>query len=639
MLSNTNGAKQTTKFPDSVPCLPTSAKLAPDDDRWLHEIKYDGYRMLCYVDRAEVRFISRNGKDWSDKLLSLADEISMLGLESAVLDGEVAMMAADGTTNFQSLQNHIGSGRDSQVRYYLFDLLYLNGNDVRAARLLDRKQLLQSLVTRENEQRLVISDHIVGNGPTVFQQACKLGMEGIVSKRIDSRYVPGRTTNWLKTKCLQSDDFVVAGYTLPSKSRIGLGALVLGRYDGHGNLNYVGRVGTGFTEKTLVELLALFEGMRTKTCPLSRMDHREKDTCWVIPNLIVEVEFGGWTNDGLIRFGVYRGIRDDLAPDDLDVQDSSTAAGVVASTPTLSVESAISIDLDGLDQQKLTSPDRIVYPALGITKLAVATYYARVANRMLPFIAGRPLSLLRCPKGIGERCFFQKRAPTGLHDSVERIEVSTSEGMNQCLVVRDISGLLALVQFGVLEFHVWSAKHDRIDRPDVLVIDLDPDETVQWSQVADAGLEIRDRLRTIGLKSYVKTTGGKGVHVLVPLRRRNDWEDCKRFATSLAVAMVSDSPTRYTNVSSIHARKEKIFIDCGRTSRGASFVAPYSTRARDNAAISVPITWDELRTIPNACSITIVNAIRRFDVTEDPWSGIGEVKQSITKNMLRALTR
>ena len=636
-LSKVAGVRRTQAIPDPQPSLPTASRAAPPHDDWIHEIKHDGYRMLCYVDGPVVRFVSRNGKDWSDKLPTLSLEVKRLGLTNALLDGEVVMMADDGTTNFQLLQNHIGAGQDAQVRYYLFDLLYLNGYDVRRAKLLDRKQLLRQAAARSAvAQRVLISDHIVGTGPLVLQQACKLGVEGIVSKRIDSRYAAGRTTDWVKTKCLLSDEFVVAGYTLPANNGRGIGALVLARFDEEGSLRYVGRVGTGFSERSLVELREQLDAIQTDCCPIAGADQREKESRWVNPQIVVEIEFAGWTNDRLIRFGVYRGTRDDIATCDVAMRAASGLPDSPASLPPRSA-TTIETDFDGLEDLKLTNPKRIVYPELGVTKLAVATYYGRVANRMLPFISNRPLSLFRCPKGIGQRCFFQKRAPNGLHGSVQRIEVSTRDGLHECLAIHDISGLLALVQFGVLEFHVWPARKDRLDRPDLLVIDLDPDESLRWPLIVHAGCEVRDRLREIGLESFVKTTGGKGIHVVVPLHRRSGWEDCKRLAELIAGAMIADSPARYTNVSSKRARKGKIYLDCGRMSRGASFVAPYSTRARENASISVPITWDELRTIPNARSITLANVHRRLDFTEDPWSDFDKLSQSVTKKMLKAL--
>lgn len=633
-VKSVHGAKRTKKLPEPEPSLPTSTRSAPEGDGWLHEIKYDGYRMLCYIDGTSIRFVSRNGRDWTDKLISLVSEIKQLSLKSAVLDGEVAMMSEDGTTNFQTLQNHIGAGRDAHIRYYLFDLLYLSGYDVRGATLLDRKTLLHSAVANHaNCNRLIVSDHIIDNGPLVFQQACKLGTEGIVSKKINSRYIPGRTTNWLKVKCLQSEEFVVGGYTLPAKSRKGIGALALGSFDEDGGYRYVGRVGTGFTEQSLSRLRGQLEEIATDECPFSdEIALREKDARWVIPDIVVEVEFAGWTNDGLIRFGVYRGTRDDLTPRDINMHSTSDVA---TRKRAPSVATTVDIDLEGLDQLKLTNPQRIVYPELGVTKLAVATYYAQVANIMLPYVGDRPLSLLRCPKGVGETCFFQKRAPKGLHESVERIDVMTNDGPKETLVVNDVSGLLALVQFGVLEFHVWPVRKDRLDRPDLLVFDLDPDISLKWQKVVAGGIEIRDRLSDLGLQSFVKTTGGKGIHIVVPLRRRNAREEPKKFAELIASRMVADSPGRYTTNSSIKSRPGKIYIDFMRNSRGATFVAPYSTRARANASISVPITWNELETIPNACSITLINAARRLDFTEDPWKDMPDVSQSITRSMLR----
>ena len=634
-------AKRTSIPKTPKPALPTATRFPPDDSRWIHEIKFDGYRMMCRIQKGVAQFISRNGNDWTSKLKTLAREIEQLKVRNAIFDGEVVMMSVDGTTSFQDLQNRIGRGDDRELRYFLFDLIYWNGHDIKGLQLEERKLLLSNLVSKKNDDSpLFFSDHIEGSGPVVFQQACKLGAEGIVSKRRDSKYFSGRTQNWLKTKCLASDEFVIGGFTDPASSRTGFGALLIGFYTDDGSLTYAGRVGTGFTDQTLEDLEEKLLAIESNHCPFDAGPEIEKKKVhWVEPTYIAEIEFGGWTNDGVVRFPVYRGLRDDISSEEISVPSVDVAnlsrpqAARTADDQTPTVEQLL--ETPGLEKLKLTNADRAVYEKAGITKLGVATYYAQVAKWMLPHVVDRPLSLLRCPKGCGERCFFQKRAPLGLSDAVERIEVPTSDGTASSLVIHDIVGLLALVQFGVLEFHPWGAKADDATKPDRLVFDLDPDVNVAWRTVVDAAFEIQSRLSELGLTSFVKTSGGKGLHIFVPLRRRNSWETIHTFSQNIVNQMTAAAPTRFTNTSSKRARTGKIYIDFQRNVRGATSVAAYSTRANDTAAISVPITWQELNALPSADFFNLNNIYRRFNMQDtDPWFDMKNVSQSITKPML-----
>jgi bifunctional non-homologous end joining protein LigD len=472
----------------------------------------------------------------------------------------------------------------------------------------------------------------------VLRQACKLGAEGIVSKRVDRRYAQGRTENWLKCKCLRSREFIVGGFTDPTASRRGFGAILVGCFDERNQLRYAGRVGTGFTDQTLLDLRRRFDGLGSSHSPFVDFgrDEAERDVHWLRPELVVDVEFGGWTDDGLVRFGSYRGLRDDLAADEIEKAPLATTVdqpqhrrGPIARQLTLPAE---------LSQLRLTHADRMVYPELGVTKLGVATYYAQVASWMLPHIAGRPMSLLRCPKGCQEPCFFQKRAPTGLHESVERVQLPSSEGDKIYLVIHDLLGLLSLVQFSVLEFHIWGARHDLPLRPDRIVFDLDPDEAVAWPQVTGAARRLREVLESLGLTSFVKTTGGKGLHVVVPLRRRHEWSEVKQFSAQVAATLVAQSPGRFTSNPSKAARRGKIYIDFLRNTRGATAIAPYSTRARPTAPVSLPISWDELDVLPGADAYNLHNVVRRLEnLTEDPWAGICQIQQSLNKTALKKL--
>ena len=635
------------------PCLPTASRNAPTGDKWVHEIKYDGYRMICHLDKGKVRFQSRNGKDWTNRLPSLARMMSGLPVDNAILDGEVVMMDENGVTSFQALQNRIGAGNDAELRYYVFDLLYANGHSLTALPMLERKEILESLISASpTSARLNISEHLDGDGPTIFRQACKLGVEGIVSKRIDRRYAEGRFEFWLKTKCLQSREFMVGGFTPPTASRKGLGAILLGVPVEDDRLHFVGKVGTGFTHATLVELRGQLDELRIPKSPFVNLNRKtaDKGTMWVTPKLVAEIEFGGWTGDGVIRFGAFRGLRDDLNAEEIDatlprmdvsnesslppsdaVMPDPSTHGVLAAAADVRVDPLLELP-EELASVRLTSPDRVVYPDMGITKLGVATYYAQIGKYMLPHMVGRPVSLLRCPGGVADTCFFQKRAPKGLHESVERIELPTSEGMKLFLVVHDIVGLLSLVQFGVLEFHVSGSRADKFEKPDRLVFDLDPDEKLPFTEVAQAAREIRDWLAKAGLESFLKTTGGKGLHIVVPIRRRHPWEDMKKFTANVAAMFEGQAPRRFTTNSSKSARRNRILIDVMRNTRGATTVAAFSTRAKARATVSVPITWSELDIIARSDGMSLQAVIGRIaHQEEDPWESIDDIDQGITK--------
>jgi bifunctional non-homologous end joining protein LigD len=551
------------------------------------------------------------------------------------------MLAEDGTTSFQALQNRIGAGRDGALRYYAFDLLYLNGYDVRSLTLLQRKRILRDFMQGHAGDRLVYGEHLVGDGPTIFRQACQLGVEGIVSKRINKRYVQGRVDFWLKTKCLHSREFLIGGFTPPTASRKGLGAILLGAPDEDGGLQFVGKVGTGFTMATLVSLREQLESRRIQESPFANLDRRaaDKGTVWVDPELVAEIEYGGWTDDGVLRFGSFKGLRDDVTPAEIEftMPDSSPSTDVAEThdeSREITVDPALVELPPELATLKLTHPDRVVYPEKGITKLGLATYYAQVSHRMLPHIAGRPLSLLRCPGGVNEECFFQKRPPLGLHDAVERIELEGRKGAGTYLVVHDVVGLLALVQFGVLEFHVAGARAERYERPDRIVFDLDPDESLPWPYTTRAAFDLRDWLAAAGLVSFVKTTGGKGLHLMVPIRRRHGWDEVRKFSRKLATLFESQNPRYYTTNPSKAARRGKILIDVMRNVRGATTVAAFSTRAKPQAPVSVPISWDELADIGGSDSMSLQAVMRRLAPhLEDPWNEMSRIDQGLSKRV------
>ena len=619
------------KMPDLIaPCLPTAVETAPVGDQWIHEIKFDGYRMVCYKRDKKVKFMSRNGLDWSDKFAHLVPAIRRLPASELIVDGEVVFLNASGLSDFQQLQNTISSNQSAAIQYFAFDLMYLDGYDYRDVALSDRKEALEQLFADLPQKTpLALSEHLRGDGPLVFQQICQLGAEGIVSKLADRRYVSGRTELWLKVKCVESMEFVIGGYTDSSVRPRSIGALHIGYFDADGELHYAGKVGTGFTESSLAELYRLLSPSRQNECPFVGYTGDAatlRKSHWVTPQLTAEVEFGNWTHDGRVRFARFKGLRDDLPAEQIEFEDVTTRP---ESEPVPEFELP-----DSISELTLSHPDRILFPASGTTKLGLATYYAQVARWMLPHVIHRPLSLLRCPRGSQEKCFFQKRPPAGLPDLVQRISLDEGGTGPDSMMITDLAGLLALVQYGVLEFHVWTALADRLDRPDQVIFDLDPDTDVVWPRVIEAGVMLRDYLAGLGLVSFPKVTGGKGLHVVVPIRRRSAWDVVKQFSKHTAAWLQQQSPGRFTISSSKKARRGKIYIDYLRNTRGATVIAPFSTRARSVPSVSVPLDWDELATTSSADVFTVDNLIRRLHhQSVESWSGAEAVTQTITREM------
>lgn len=617
-------------------CLPTATRKAPTGDDWIHEIKYDGYRMMCFVTTESVRFLSRNGNDWTDKLPHLEKSIEQLTIGNAILDGEIVVLSEDGRTNFQLLQTTISTTENYRLKYYLFDILYLHKHDLRSCSLLDRKKILRACIP-ENHNSILYSEHLEGDGPLIFQQACRLGTEGIVSKRASRRYVEGRTEEWVKTKCLKSAEFVVGGYTDSKAQRRGIGSLVVGRMNGS-ELVYQGRVGTGFNAamlKSLYERLSETERKVSPFCNLTRHDVG-RDYHWVEPQLVIEIEYGGWTNDGKLRFPAFRGIRDEIDPLDV-VNDSSEMETIPSSSESEPSNSSQNLIPDSLPDVKFTNPDRLMYPDDGVSKIGLAAYIAQVSNRMLPLVVNRPLALVRCPKGYGQQCFFQKKPTKGMPRCIQEIEVDMAgANVQPAVVIQDLEGLLSLIQFSTLEIHVWNCRVDRPDRPDVIIFDLDPDSSLPFHRVVDAAMQIQEQLESVGLESFVKTSGGKGLHILAPIRRRATWEQVSEFSEAISSKMAGSSPRSYTTSPSKAQRKGKIYIDTLRNRFGATSIATYSSRARTGAPVSMPVSWDELPTLTSAAMFTTQNAAARLvGINRDPWANYTSVEQSLTKAMIR----
>jgi len=613
------------ELPDRVePQLASLSRVAPEGGEWLHEIKYDGYRFACRIDGDDVRFLTRNGHDWTDRLASLVEAAVELPVERAMLDGEIVFLEPTGTTNFQALQNSIRSGRTGSLVYYVFDLLHLDGIDLRRVPLESRKSVLSELVAPDRG-RIRYSDHLVGHGPEFLRQAAKLSLEGIIAKRRDRPYRSTRSADWLKIKCVERQEFVVGGYTLPAGMRSGIGAL---------GLEYVGRVGTGFTEASLEDLRHRLDAIALESSPFADDERalRKIGARFARPELVANVEFTGWTESGHLRHPTFRGLREDVDPAVVVREDAAEArASETDATPDVPDRA-----LDALRGFYMTHPDRLFWPELGITKLTLASTFAQIVDWVLPHLTDRPLSLLRHPEGWHAEGFFQKHRSEGMPEGV-RWTVLEDEG-EEVLFIEDVVGLMGLVQMGVLEIHPWGARVDRPDRPDRCWFDLDPDPEVPWSRVVDAARLVHDQLERLGLESFVKTTGGKGLHVVVPLARRHGWKEVKAFSRAVARRIAAASPSAFTLSPSKRERTGRIYIDTARNGRGATAVGPYSPRARAGAPMSVPIGWDELSPGVRSDHFTVANLPRRIaSVGEDPWAGLDRVTQSITARVRSAL--
>ncbi|HEY2987562.1 MAG TPA: DNA ligase D [Candidatus Binatia bacterium] len=621
------------KLPDFIPPqLATLVDVVPAGEEWLHEIKFDGYRVLCRNDGRTVRFFTREGKDWTARFGALGDAAGRLPVRQTLLDGEIVVMDEQGASHFQSLQEALGKNETARLIYYVFDLLHLDGYDLTAAPLLVRKEILARLLSTVNQTEAIrFSDHFMGAGEAFYRKACRLGLEGVISKRKNSPYRPGRSRAWLKIKCHASQEFVIGGFTDPSGSRTGLGAILLGVQSERDGMVYAGKVGTGFTRQSLDRLRSRLDRLATQSPPFSNPPVRSlrNGIHWVRPELVAEVEFTGWTRDGLLRHPSFKGLREDKPAGTIKRERTMPISSV---NPRQSVEHARGdVKVAGI---KLTNPDRLLYPEQGITKLELALYYEKIADWILPHLTGRPLTLVRCPRGHQKECFYQKHVAEKMPASVRRVAIKEKNSWGEYLVIDSLPGLIALVQLGTLELHTWGSRSDRIEYPDRLIFDLDPDPALPWKEVVRGAHTLRRKLADLGLIPFVKTTGGKGLHIVVPVTRKYDWEATKEFCRKVAASVTREEPKRYLATMSKAKRKGKIFIDYFRNGRGATAIAAYSTRARPGAPVSVPITWRELAAGIRPDQFTVRNLPARLSHRRrDPWREYESARRSITAAM------
>jgi bifunctional non-homologous end joining protein LigD len=658
------------------PQLATLVSAAPVGNQWLHEIKLDGYRAICRIEKGRAKLFTRRALDWTARFKAIARAVEELGIKSAILDGEVVVLDPSGISSFQALQTALSEKADGRLSYYVFDLLYLDGYDLRQVALVDRKTLLARLLSRPSSaSKLRYNEHLQGSGPEFLRQCCAHGLEGVVSKRGDRPYRAGRGPDWLKAKCIQREEFVIGGFTDPTASRQGLGALLVGYYDKPGHLLYAGRVGTGFSSGTLVELRRALQKIERDDSPFANLSRREagRGVHWVAPKLVCQVEFTNWTRDLVLRHPSFQGLREDL-PAASVVRDAPVPGGLAQEPAgrkrsTASAAQARSSRIAAADGDhlhaprrgtskaaappkpravaseaiqfagvRLTHPDRALYADAGVSKLGLASYYAKIADWILPHVANRPLSLLRCPEGCDKPCFFQKNIGAGAPEALSRLKIKSKDTTTEFAVVEDLAGLVALVQMNVLEIHPWGSQADDPERPDRLIFDLDPGPGVAWSTTIGAARRLHDLLDELEMASFVKTTGGKGLHIVVPTARRHSWEEVKRFARAVVERLAAQYPNEYVTKSSKAARRNKIFLDYLRNDRGATAVVAYSTRARPGATVSVPLSWDELSPAVHSDHFHVQNVPALLAALKrDPWAGLTEARQSITAGVKRVL--
>ena len=627
--SNTLAGGRAAALPHFVaPCLATLSNKPPDSDNWVHEIKFDGYRIQARLDKGKVKLLTRKGLDWTKKFPTIAATIAKLPAKSAIIDGELVAEGSDGISSFSLLQQDLKDSRHDRIVFYAFDLLYLDGTDLRLLPLVSRKDALARLLKRQPARgSLRMSESLTEPGTTLLRHACKMGLEGIVSKLADAPYHSGRGHDWIKTKCSDRQELVVAGMIPSTADAHAVGALVLGFYE-RGKLHYAGRTGTGFTHETARSLFRELKAIKTTKTPFETIPAEERGArkpVWVEPKMVVEVDFHGWTHGDRVRQASFQGVREDKAAKDV-VRERTVA--VASRTESVKRSAPIKKNDVSVAGVRLTHPDRIYWEDIGITKHDLADFYVQIWKWMRPHLVGRPIALVRCPEGASGQCFFQKHARAGI--PTEYLHLVAEKG-DKIISVDGLEGLIALVQGGVLEIHTRGTTIDDRERADRLVFDLDPGPSTGWKDVVAAARDVRERLQSVKLKSFLKTSGGKGLHVVLPIKP-TPWEQVKMFTKAVAEAMEADEPDRYVSTAAKAKRNKRIFIDYLRNSREATAVAPYSTRARAGAPVSVPIDWSELGGLKAASQYTVQNLAQRLArQSTDPWASISRLKQSLPK--------
>ena len=566
--------------------LATLVDHVPAGNAWLHEMKYDGYRTLISIGGSDGRAYTRSGLDWTDKFAPVVADAATLDVSSALLDGEAVVLDAEGRTSFQALQNALKEDPGS-ILYYAFDLLALDGKDLTERPLTERKEKLAALIG-SGTAKIRYSDHIAGRGEELFGTFCEAGLEGVISKRADAKYVGSRSGSWVKTKCIKRQEFVIVGWT-PSDKQRGFRALLLGVHE-DGKLRYAGKAGNGYTADEINKLMRLMAPLEVKTPTVEAPRTAVRGAHWIEPKLVAEIAFVEVTGDGVLRHSSYLGLRLDK---------KAEAVVLEKEAPVTEVEAAAAAP--AATKVRVTNRERVIFPEGKITKGELADYYQVVSEIMLPWAGSRPISLVRCPQGRGKKCFFQKHDAGSFGDHVHHVGIREKDGHDEpYLFIDDAEGLVTCVQMGTIEYHGWGARIEDVEKADRLVFDLDPDEGLDFKDVISAAFHIQELLGQMGLVTFPMVTGGKGVHVIAPLTPQAEWPAVKDFAHRFAQVLAQTEPDRFTAALAKAKRTGRIFVDYLRNQRGATAVMPYSARAREHAPVAVPITWEELRTLDGA---------------------------------------
>ncbi|WP_460423032.1 DNA ligase D [Pseudomonas sp. ZL2] len=613
-----SGARKAA-LPDSLkPELATLVETPPEGD-WRYEVKFDGYRILARIDGDAVRLFTRNGHDWTAKLPKQAKALAKLGVQSAWLDGEMVVANEHGVADFQALQNAFDQARDEQILYYLFDLPYLNGMDLRQCPLEQRRAALAKVLEKADEKRLRFSADFDQTVESLLDSACKMALEGLIGKRLGSSYLNRRSSDWIKLKCKQRQEFVIVGFTDPKGSREAFGALLLALHDERGELRYAGKVGTGFNSATLAQIHQRLAPLEVAKPQFRRppTGAEAKGVHWLKPTLLAEVAYAQMTRDGVVRHSVFHGLRDDKP------------------AKAIGLEQPVKTPASHPSNLHLTHPERVIDASTGITKRQVAEYYAQVAEWILPHLKRRPVALVRAPDGLAGELFFQKNAA---QLNIPGLESHDKAEAGQALMIIDqAETLLGAVQMNTLELHTWNATAKDFDKPDRLILDLDPDPALPWKAMLEATQLTLALLDELGLQSFLKTSGGKGMHIVVPLTRRAGWDEVKGFSQAMVQHLAGLFPERLSAVSGPKNRVGRIFIDYLRNGKGATTVCAYSIRAREGLAVSVPIRREELTALKGANQWHLLNLGERLAEGDDPWADYGQVRQSISKDLRRRL--
>jgi bifunctional non-homologous end joining protein LigD len=634
------------KMPGFIdPQLASSTPTAPNGDGWVHELKLDGYRIQAHLKGGKAKLFSRNGLDWTARMPDVASAVEQIQAEAAILDGEVVVLDAQGVSSFASLQASFDEHTSAALTYFCFDLLYLNGRSLEGARLSERKAVLRALLEPLADGTLRFSEDLETDGAHMFAEACRLGAEGIVSKRADAKYRSGRGADWTKTKCIHRQEFVIGGFTHPAKGGDGMSAVLLG-YHQNGQLRYAGRSGTGFTQSSARALRKRLEALQQKAPPFHAIPTAaRKDAVWVKPTLVAEIQFSTWTSDDMLRQASFKGLREDKPADDVKREQANPEDASAASENRQKSKPAKKAPKKTASKPahapRMTHAEKVIDRASGLTKQQLADYYEAVADKMLPHIMDRPVSLVRCPADSTDTCFFQKHFKLGLPKGTESIDVPDKKTgkIEPYVTLSTKEALVGMAQMHVLEFHPWGARNEDLELPDRLIFDLDPDESLGWEVLTGAAAEVRTRLKKIGLTSFLKGTGGKGLHIVAPItpEEAHPWPVIKAFAHAFVRQMEADNPSLYLTKMTKTARKGKIYLDYLRNERGATAIAPYSPRRRAGMPVSVPFSWSVLKEKSMPTYKTIDFETWLPSLGRDPWAALPRTQQKLTAEALATL--